>query len=137
MDNSEEDQRLEHHREPPEYLSTKELFDASGVEHFKVSRENRDKHYLKNIDVSIVTHNVISWNFEIITSTLKFFVFMTNSSMVEFQFCFIFSFKIDAKNYAADDVLIELKKRRGYTYEDEIVCSKECLANYEEKVFKD
>ncbi|XP_043284924.1 1,2-dihydroxy-3-keto-5-methylthiopentene dioxygenase [Venturia canescens] len=43
-------------------------------------------------------------------------------------------FKIDADNYAADDVLCELKKKRGYTYEDEIVCSEKCLPNYEEKL---
>jgi len=32
--------------------------------------------------------------------------------------------------------LRELREKRGYTYEDEITCSKECLQNYEEKVPK-
>lgn len=27
-----------------------------------------------------------------------------------------------------------MKKERGYTYEDEIICSKECLPNYDEKI---
>lgn len=34
----------------------------------------------------------------------------------------------------SDGVLDKLKKERGYTYEDEIVCSKECLQNYEDKL---
>lgn len=33
-----------------------------------------------------------------------------------------------------DGVLDKIKKDRGYTYEDELVCSKECLPNYEEKL---
>jgi len=33
-----------------------------------------------------------------------------------------------------DTILKELKEKRGYSYEDEITCSKECLQNYEEKV---
>lgn len=36
--------------------------------------------------------------------------------------------------YATDGVLDEIKKKRGYTYEDEITCSKECLPNYDEKL---
>ena len=30
--------------------------------------------------------------------------------------------------------LNKLKTERNYTYEDELICSKECLPNYEEKV---
>lgn len=33
-----------------------------------------------------------------------------------------------------DGVLDKIKEERGYTYEDELVCSKECLPNYEEKL---
>lgn len=33
-----------------------------------------------------------------------------------------------------DEVLNSIKKNRGYSYEDEITCSKECLQNYESKV---
>nr|XP_050860735.1 acireductone dioxygenase [Vespula vulgaris] len=43
-------------------------------------------------------------------------------------------FKINHEHYLSDPTLTELKKKRGYTYEDEITCSKECLANYEEKL---
>ncbi|XP_076241465.1 acireductone dioxygenase 1 [Calliopsis andreniformis] len=76
MDNSDFDQRLEHHKEPPEFLSLEELYKRTGVEHFQ----------------------------------------------------------IDYKNYKTDATLNDLRKQRGYTYEDEITCSKECLANYEEKL---
>ncbi|KAM3967655.1 acireductone dioxygenase 1 [Aphomia sociella] len=75
-DDQTSDQRLEHHKNPPEYLSIEELFKKTGVEHFSL-----------NVDT-----------------------------------------------YATDGVLEDLKKKRGYTYEDEIVCSKECLPNYEEKI---
>lgn len=36
MDDSSADQRLEHHREPPKYLTLKELFKITGVEYFEV-----------------------------------------------------------------------------------------------------
>jgi hypothetical protein len=37
MDSEEEDQRLEHHRQPPHFLDLDELFKATGVEYLKVS----------------------------------------------------------------------------------------------------
>ena len=37
MDNSDADQRLEHHKEPPEFLSLLDLYRITGVEYFKVS----------------------------------------------------------------------------------------------------
>lgn len=40
MDNEETDQRLEHHRHPPEFLSLDELFRITGVEYFEVSLFN-------------------------------------------------------------------------------------------------
>ncbi|KAI4464588.1 acireductone dioxygenase [Holotrichia oblita] len=43
-------------------------------------------------------------------------------------------FNLDVDTYATDGVLEKIKKDRGYTYEDELVCSKECLPNYEEKL---
>ena len=42
--------------------------------------------------------------------------------------------QVDATDYLKDELLNELKRKRGYTFEDEIICSKECLQNYEEKV---
>uniref|UniRef100_A0A2A4K8L0 Acireductone dioxygenase n=1 Tax=Heliothis virescens TaxID=7102 RepID=A0A2A4K8L0_HELVI len=76
MDEEKTDQRLEHHKNPPEYVSLEDLYKKTGVEYFKL-----------NIDT-----------------------------------------------YTTDGVLDNLKKERGYTYEDEMTCSKECLANYEEKI---
>ncbi|KAK9869218.1 hypothetical protein WA026_002968 [Henosepilachna vigintioctopunctata] len=43
-------------------------------------------------------------------------------------------FKLNLDTYTTDGVLANLKEERGYTYEDEIVCSEECLTNYEEKL---
>ncbi|XP_026319962.1 1,2-dihydroxy-3-keto-5-methylthiopentene dioxygenase [Hyposmocoma kahamanoa] len=70
------DQRLEHHKNPPEYISLEDLYKKTGVEYFK----------------------------------------------------------LNLATYTTDGVLENLKKDRGYTYEDEMVCSKECLPNYEEKI---
>ncbi|XP_076174457.1 acireductone dioxygenase 1 [Ptiloglossa arizonensis] len=76
MDNSDAEQRLEHYKDPPKFLSLEDLFKSTGVEYFTVNY----------------------------------------------------------KNYENDNTLTKLKKKRGYTYEDEIECSKECLPNYEEKL---
>ncbi|XP_072939382.1 acireductone dioxygenase isoform X2 [Epargyreus clarus] len=70
------DQRLEHHRNPPEYITVEQLYKKTGVEYF-------------NINVS--THTT-------------------------------------------DGVLDKIKKERGYTFEDEMCCSKDHLENYEEKI---
>lgn len=43
-------------------------------------------------------------------------------------------FQINHLDYDTDITLKELREKRGYTYEDEITCSKACLQNYEEKV---
>nr|CAD7194654.1 unnamed protein product [Timema douglasi] len=76
MDSSEDDQRLEHHRNPPQFLDLEELFKVSGVEYFKINPDT----------------------------------------------------------YVQDGELARLKKKRGYSYEDEIICSKECLQDYEGKL---
>jgi len=36
MDSSDADQRLEHHRQPPEFVSLDNLFATTGVEYFEV-----------------------------------------------------------------------------------------------------
>ncbi|BES96630.1 Hypothetical protein NTJ_09442 [Nesidiocoris tenuis] len=77
MDSSTEDQRLEHHKDPPEFLSLEKLYKLTGVEYF------------------------------------------------------------DFKNLESPDgkeTLEKLKRDRGYTFEDQITCSKECLPNYNEKL---
>ncbi|XP_039759630.1 1,2-dihydroxy-3-keto-5-methylthiopentene dioxygenase [Pararge aegeria] len=76
MDNETNDQRLEHHRNPPEFVTLEDLYTKTGVEYFNINVET----------------------------------------------------------YTTDGVLDKIKKDRGYTYEDEITCSKECLPNYEEKI---
>ncbi|CAH1987215.1 unnamed protein product [Acanthoscelides obtectus] len=43
-------------------------------------------------------------------------------------------FKLNPAALDKDDNLKKIKEERGYTYEDEMVCSKECLPNYEEKL---
>ncbi|XP_022914300.1 acireductone dioxygenase [Onthophagus taurus] len=43
-------------------------------------------------------------------------------------------FKLNIEQIDSDGVLEEIKKKNGYTFEDELICSKECLANYEEKL---
>lgn len=40
MDNEETDQRLEHQRDPPEFISVDELFKRTGVEYFPVSEKS-------------------------------------------------------------------------------------------------
>ncbi len=40
MDDSTEDQRLEHHRTPPEFVSLDSLFKSTGVEYFKLNENN-------------------------------------------------------------------------------------------------
>lgn len=77
MDDSKEDQRLEHHRTPPQFVNLDEIIKKSGVEHFP---------------------------------------------------------DIDLKTGKNVDMLDKLKKERNYTYEDELTCSRECLANYEERI---
>lgn len=42
--------------------------------------------------------------------------------------------QLNVDTFETDGVLDALKKQRGYSYEDEITCSKTCLPNYEEKL---
>lgn len=45
-----------------------------------------------------------------------------------------FNFQFDPDTYEQDNAFEELKKERGYTYEDVIEISPDKLPNYEEKV---
>ncbi|XP_018334730.1 1,2-dihydroxy-3-keto-5-methylthiopentene dioxygenase [Agrilus planipennis] len=51
-----------------------------------------------------------------------------------FQLTGVEYFPISIDSYKSDGKLEELKKKRGYTYEDEICCSRDTLPNYEEKL---
>ncbi|CRK99563.1 CLUMA_CG012878, isoform A [Clunio marinus] len=75
-DDTTTDQRLEHHRNPPEYVDLQKLFELSGVEYFK----------------------------------------------------------LDPVKYKEEGMLDNIRKQRGYSYEDEITCSRECLPDYENKL---
>ncbi|KAF5290733.1 hypothetical protein FQA39_LY14652 [Lamprigera yunnana] len=41
-------------------------------------------------------------------------------------------FKLNKDTYKTDGLLDSIKKERGYNYEDEFVCSKECMPNYQD-----
>lgn len=44
-------------------------------------------------------------------------------------------FEIDLKTYSnADSAMTKLRTERNYNYDDELICSEECLANYAEKL---
>ncbi|XP_053688172.1 acireductone dioxygenase [Sabethes cyaneus] len=43
-------------------------------------------------------------------------------------------FKLNAETFNSDGVLEKIRKDRGYSFEDEITCSKECLPDYENKL---
>ncbi|XP_055626435.1 acireductone dioxygenase [Toxorhynchites rutilus septentrionalis] len=43
-------------------------------------------------------------------------------------------FKINVPTCDSDGVLAEIRNNRGYSYEDEITCSKECLPDYANKL---
>ncbi|XP_044258841.1 1,2-dihydroxy-3-keto-5-methylthiopentene dioxygenase-like [Tribolium madens] len=45
-------------------------------------------------------------------------------------------FKLNINSYTTDGVLDKIKKNRGYTYEDEMTCSRECLANFDQMLKK-
>jgi hypothetical protein len=55
MDSSEEDQRLEHHRDPPHFIVLDELFRATGVEYFEVSTKcwNRSGNQCEAVKVKL------------------------------------------------------------------------------------
>lgn len=43
-------------------------------------------------------------------------------------------FKLNVDSFKEDGELDKLRKARGYSYEDEITCSKDCLPDYENKL---
>ncbi|KAK5649643.1 hypothetical protein RI129_000672 [Pyrocoelia pectoralis] len=43
-------------------------------------------------------------------------------------------FFVNVNTNEANGTLDKIKKERGYNYEDELICSKDCLQNYEEKL---
>jgi 1,2-dihydroxy-3-keto-5-methylthiopentene dioxygenase len=75
-DEDSEDQRSEHHKEPPQFVDLKTLSKLTGVLH---------------------------WS-------------------------------INADNYEKDPVLAQVRSERGYSYQDEITCSREKLPDYETKL---
>lgn len=106
MDNSTADQRLEHHQDPPKYISLRDLYKLTGIEYFKVSICNFYYffHFLKSFTLYII---------------------ISRNSLLQIE---------GLDSLKDNELLNKLKKDRNYSYEDELVCSKECLPNYEEKV---
>uniref|UniRef100_A0A1B6K712 Acireductone dioxygenase n=1 Tax=Homalodisca liturata TaxID=320908 RepID=A0A1B6K712_9HEMI len=76
MNDSDEDQRLEHHTNPPRFLELDTLNQDTGVEYFKIGDES-------GLDGTLLN---------------------------------------------------KIKKERNYAFEDEITCSRECLADYDNKL---
>ncbi|KAH8367556.1 hypothetical protein KR200_006824 [Drosophila serrata] len=108
MDNEETDQRLEHHRNPPSYVELADLYKKTGVEYFKAS--------------GIVRNYVV----KLLTLAYR----ASLSRLLAFAFL-----QINADAYQSDETLTELRAKRGYTYDDEIItCSEKCLADYANKL---
>lgn len=84
MDNEETDQRLEHQRNPPEFLDVDELFERTGVEYFQVIIIRSGKSFLNSI---------------------RLFFFVT---------------QLNAETYSTDGKIDNIRKDRGYSYEDEV-----------------
>jgi hypothetical protein len=55
-----------------------------------------------------------------------------NGLHIKHEFVF---WQLNPDDPVQDEKLEKIKYDRNYTYEDQITCSKECLPNYEEKVF--
>lgn len=55
MDEETNDQRLEHHKIPPEYLALEDLHKKTGVEYFEVSVI--ENYYLPTPHITILNHN--------------------------------------------------------------------------------
>lgn len=91
MDNEETDQRLEHHRNPPQYLELADLYRKTGVEYFKVS-------------------GITS------TTSLTFVDLAAELILIIYSMTFL---QINADEYQSDKILSELRAKRGYTYDDE------------------
>lgn len=99
MDDSTEDQRLEHHQNPPKFVALEDLKSITGVLTFKVS-------LFKELDYNLVSEV---------------------SSYVHVLIClisFYYQLKLNPETLHSDGKLEQLKKDRGYTYEDRIEIAK-------------
>lgn len=90
MDDEQTDQRLEHHRNPKKFIQLDELLKKTGVEYFPVS----------------------SIPFFILNKCHEHCGIVVKNG---FQF-----FQLDAETYKVDGVLDQIRKERGYSYEDEV-----------------
>ncbi|CAD7082297.1 unnamed protein product [Hermetia illucens] len=43
-------------------------------------------------------------------------------------------FKLNPRTFETDGILEKIRSNRGYSYEDEMTCSKECLPDYDTKI---
>ncbi|KAJ6903526.1 1,2-dihydroxy-3-keto-5-methylthiopentene dioxygenase 2-like [Populus alba x Populus x berolinensis] len=106
MDDSDEDQRLPHHREPKEFVSLDQL-----------AGRNRLKLKLNGLIKLLKSVTCIS--------------FAIMPCLAELG---VLSWKLDADNHETDAELKKIREERGYSYVDLIEVCPEKLPNYEEKI---
>lgn len=140
MDNEQTDQRLEHHRNPPKFIDLDELFKKTGVEYFQVSFsftfgikpltlselylkmfEKKKKKWLRIILVGC-WHIQSWWHIGWTSQGTWIFLWrwgnasnLTNYSVIRNSMEFFFFFVLISHSF-------------------QIICSKECLPDYENKL---
>lgn len=122
MDNEETDQRLQHQRDPPEFISVDELYKRTGVEYFQV-----------NISVLKASLNSIEFDSDfssqLCSSTRK----PTQPMVKSIKFA-----RTEATHMKMKWVILwhfwqwYFAKRKKKPFQ--ITCSKECLSDYENKL---
>ncbi|XP_024005667.1 1,2-dihydroxy-3-keto-5-methylthiopentene dioxygenase 2 isoform X1 [Eutrema salsugineum] len=104
MDDSEEDQRLPHHKNPKEFISLDKLA------------------------------GVFVYVFIVVSLCLSVICLLIFACIVSGAELGVLSWRLDADNYETDEELKKIRESRGYSYMDFCEVCPEKLQNYEEKV---